>query len=224
MGDVKGPLRSPGPRGCVGSAAGLVLLAVIAPFALIVQRWRQWRRGNAVRISVTDTSSQRVTGDDRRSFDLALDVPLAREQGFRRRTTDAVIRIAEALRRLDDVYTMVYRLPSDEEAVALPVGPQLQELGERFYLALNQGSLSGRTVVWLTLGRGRALAEVVDPSICDPEAEGEPEGLLSTADARWAMATEWARVGPSMVVRMILLVPAEGAEKVRKLLDSMSDL
>ncbi len=101
-----------------------------------------------------------------------IDVPLSREGGVRRRVTDAVIRVAEDLRRPDDIYTMIYRLPSDEEAVALPVGPQLQELGERFYLALNQGPVAGRTVVWLTLGRGTALASVVDPFTCDPEGDG----------------------------------------------------
>ena len=123
-------------------------------------------------------------------MDAVLDVPLSREGGVRRRVTDAVIRVAEDLRRPDHVYTMIYRLPSDEEAVTLPVGPQLQALGERFFLALNQGPVAGRTVVWLTVGRGTALAEVVNPAICDPEGDGEPEGLLGTAVARWAMASE----------------------------------
>jgi hypothetical protein len=158
---------------------------------------------------------------ERRRIDAVLDVPLTRERGFRRRTTDAVIRVAEDLRRPDDVYTMIYRLPSDEEAVALPVGPQLQELGERFYLALNQGSLAGRTVVWLTLGRSTALAEVVDPFTCDPEGDGEPEGLLGTAVARWSMASEWARVGPSLVIRLILVVPGSAAPTVNDRLNAL---
>ncbi len=153
-------------------------------------------------------------GDEQRRIDAVLDVPLTRERGFRRRVTDAVIRIAEALRRPDDVYNMLYRMPLDDEAVALPVGPQLQELGERFYLALNQGTVAGRTVVWLTLGRGTALAGVVDRFICDPEGEGEPEGLLNTAAARWSMASEWARVGPSLIIRLILVVPASAQTEV----------
>jgi len=153
-------------------------------------------------------------GVERRRIDAVLDVPLTRERGFRRRTTDAVIRVAEDLRRPDDVYTMIYRLPADEEAVTLPVGPQLQELGERFYLALNQGPVAGRTVVWLTLGRGTALAEVVNPAICDPEGDGEPEELLGTTVARWAMASEWARVGPSLIIRLILVVPASAETAV----------
>jgi hypothetical protein len=129
--------------------------------------------------------------------------------------------VAEVLRRPDDVYNVLYRLPSDPEPVALPVGPQLQELGERFSLVLSQGALSGRTVVWLTLGRDRALSEVVDPAACDPEAEGEPEVLLATADARWSMATEWARVGPSLVIRLILGVPADAEDRVIALLASL---
>jgi len=214
MTESGGALRQPGPRGCLGTAAGLAVLAVISPFALVVHRWRCWRRGNEIRSAVTATSWPETRGEERRRIDAVLDVPLIREPGFRRRTTDAVIRVAEDLKRTDDVYTMIYRLPSDEEAVTLPVGPQLQELGERFYLALNQGPVAGRTVVWLTLGRGVALAEVVDPRVCDPEADGEPEGLLGSEDARWAMASEWARVGPSLIIRLILVVPSNSAEVV----------
>ena len=208
------PLRQPGPRGCLGTAAGLVVLAVISPFALVVHRWHCWRRGNDIRVEVTTTPWPATRGVERRRIDAVLDVPLTRERGFRRQTTDAVVRVGEDLRRPDDVYTMIYRLPSDEEAVTLPVGPQLQALGERFFLALNQGPVAGRTVVWLTLGRGTALAEVVNPAICDPEGDGEPEGLLGTAVARWAMASEWARVGPSLVIRLILVVPASAETAV----------
>ena len=151
-----------------------------------------------------------------------LDVPAPAEPGFRRRLTDTIVRVAEVLRRPDDVYNIIYRHPADPEPVVLPVGPLLQELGERFSLVLSQGALSGRTVVWLTLGRDRALAEVLDPVACDPEAEGEPEALLATADARWSMATEWARVGPALVVRLILVVPSDAENRVKALLRSLT--
>jgi len=210
----EGALRQPGPQGCLGTAAALAVLAVISPFALVVHRWRCWRRGDDMRVAVTTTPWPATRGEERRRIDAVLDVPLSREGGVRRRVTDAVIRVAEDLRRPDDTYTMVYRLPSDEEAVALPVGPQLQELGERFYLALNQGPAAGRTVVWLTLGRGTALASVVDPRTCDPEGDGEPEGLLAAAEARWTLASEWARVGPSLIIRLVLVVPSNSAEVV----------
>jgi len=136
--------------------------------------------------------------------------------------TDTVVRAAEALRRPDDVYNVLYRLPSDPEPVVLPVGPQLQELGERFSLVLSQGALAGRTVVWLTLGRDSALAGLVDPLKYDPEAEGEPDALLAAPDARWSMATEWARVGPSLVIRLILVVPANAENRVKALLRSLT--
>ncbi len=216
-----GALRQPGPRGCLATAAALVVLAVVSPFALVVHRWRCWRRGNDIRVAVTVTPWPATRDDERRRIDATIDVPLTREGGVRRRVTDAVIRVAEDLRRPDDVYTMVYRLPSDEEAVALPVGPQLQELGERFYLALNQGPVAGRTVVWLTLGRGTAMAWVVDPLTCDPEGMGEPEGLLATAEARWSMASEWARVGPSLIIRLILVVPASAEPAVSDRLEAL---
>ena len=146
-------------------------------------------------------------------------MPAPAEHGFRRRLTDTIVRIAETLRRPDDVYTIIYRHPADPEPVALPVGPQLQELGERFSLVLSQGALWGRTVVWLTLPRDCALSEVVDPTACDPEAEGEPDELLATPAARWSMATEWARVGPSLIVHLILVIPSDAENRVKALLE-----
>ena len=106
--------------------------------------------------------------------------------------------------------------------MAMPVGPKLQELGERFALIQSQGAMAGRTAIWLTLPQARALAEVVDPVCYDPEAEGEPEGLLVHPDARWSMATEWARVGPSQVVRLILVVPPDHADRILALFKSFS--
>jgi hypothetical protein len=214
MTEKGGALRQPGPRGCLGTAAGLAVLALISPFALVVHRWRCWRRGNDLRVAVSSTPWPAAGDGERRRVDATFDVPLNRERGFRRRVTDAVVRVAEDLRQPDDVFAMVYRLPADEEAVALAVGPQVQALGERFYLALNQGPVAGRTVMWLTLGRETALAGVVDRFTCDPEGFGEPEGLLGRAEARWAMASEWARVGPSLIIRLILVVPSNSAEVV----------
>ena len=218
MTDSREALRPPGPRGCLGSAAGLAVLALMSPFVVVVQSWRRWRRGDDVRKALEIAPWRDGPVGRWGRVDATMDVPLDQESGFRRHLTDAVVRIAESQRRPDDVYNMIYRLPSDEEALVLPVGPQLQELGERFFLALNQGSLSGRTVVWLTLGRDRALAQVVDPVTCDPEAAGEPDGLLATPEARWAMASEWARIGPSLVIRLILIVPVAEMTTVRDLL------
>lgn len=209
MTDADQVLRQPGPRGCLGSAAGLAVLTLISPFAVIIQSWRRWRRGGDVRVDF-EVTSWPGGGDGRsRRVDATMDVPLQDESSFRRRVTDAVVRIAEALRQPDDVYNLVYRMPLDEEAVVLPVGPQLQELGERFFLTLNQGVVAGRTMVWLTLGPNTALAGVVDPISCDPEAEGQLESLLATPEARWSMASEWARIGPSLVIRLILVVPSD---------------
>lgn len=211
MDDSRELLRPPGPRGCLGSIAGFVVLAVVSPFALLVRVWRRWRRGEDVRVTVEATEWASGEGD-RSRIDVTLDVPLHNERSFRKRVTEAVVRVAEILRRHDDVYNLIYRLPSDEEALTLPVGPLLQELGERFFLTLNQGSLSGRTVVWLALGRNTALAQVVDPVTCDPEAEEELNGLLGTREARWAMACEWAGVGPSLVIRLVLVLPSNTCE------------
>ena len=210
--------RSSGPRGCLAMGAGALALIVISPFALVIRRWRAWCRGGEVRSTLETRPFASTAAGTRRRIDLMLDVPAPAEPGFRRRLTDTVVRVAEALRRPDDVYNVLYRLPSDPEPVVLPVGPQLQELGERFSLVLSQGALSGRTVVWLTLARDCALSEVVDAAGCDPEAEGEPDALLAVPAARWSMATEWARVGPSLVLRLILVVPADREDRVKALL------
>ncbi len=215
------PRRSSGSRGCLAASAGALALIVISPFALVIRSWRAWRRGGEVR-SALETRPFASTAGARCRIDLALDVPAPAEPGFRRRLTDTVVRIAETLRRPDDVYNVVYRHPADPEPVVLPVGPQLQELGERFSLVLSQGALSGRTVVWLTLGRDRTLSEVVDPTASDPEAEGEPDALLAAPDARWSMATEWARVGVSLMIRLILVVPTDAENRVKALLGSLA--
>jgi hypothetical protein len=205
-------LRKPG---CLATLAAMAILPVIAPVAAIVHRWRAWRRGSDVRVSI-NVSPGRRPGYSR--VDATFDRPRAVQPGFRRRLTDVVVRAAEVLRQSDDVYNLVSRHPTDTEPLALPVGPQLQALGERFFLVLNQGSLAERTVVWLTLKRGESLAQVVDTTTYDPESAGEPEGLMQHESIRWSMATEWANVGPSLVVRMIVSVPTERAQLIQSLL------
>jgi hypothetical protein len=155
-----------------------------------------------------------VDGGDEVRLDVVLDVPMTAADDLRRRVTDAVVRIAETLRCPDDAYHMVCWPLGDVEPLMLPLGPLVQSLGERLNLVLRQGSLAGRTVVWLALAREQALGEVVDPGRCDPELDAERERLLVASD-RWAAASSWVRVGPSFVVRLILIVPADAESRVR---------
>lgn len=212
------PTRS---RGCLSTGTGAVLLAVLAPLVVAVRGWKKWRRGSEIRTKTDIESLSNSAGADLCRIDLSFDVPRPAEPGFRRRLTDSVVRLAEALRASDDVYHLVYRLPWDEESVAVPVGPKVQELGERFALVQSQGAMAGRTAVWLTLSRDCALSEVVDPVAYDPETYGEPEGLLVHPAQRWSMATEWARVGPSLIFRLIMVAPVHEAERVKTLLASI---
>jgi hypothetical protein len=186
------------------------VLAVIAPAVVALRRWRAWRRGSGLRLEV---ASSRPAGEGLRRLELGYDVPAAAAPAFRRRLTDAVVRVAELLRRPDDVYHLIYRQAGDDEAVALPLGPRLQALGERLHLLLSRGSTAGRTVVWLALGRGRSLAELVDPVCCDPELDAERERLLAAAD-HWAMASSWVVAGPALLLRIVLVVPAADEEGV----------
>lgn len=218
-GEIDGPTRS---RGCLAAGTGAVVLTVLAPFVVAVRGWQKWRRGSDIRSKMEIGSLSNSAGAGLLRIDLSIDVPLPAEPGFRRLLTDAVVRVAEALRAPDDVYHLVYRLPWDEEPVAIPIGPKLQELGERFALVQSQGAMAGRTAVWLTLGRDHALAEVVDPAAYDPEAEGEPEALLKHPALRWSIATEWARVGPSLVFRLVLMVPPGAGDRVTSVLASLT--
>lgn len=218
-----GNLQPPGrSKGCLVTLAGTIALVVMAIPVSLVRWWRARRRGDDLRTSLEAQPFPIEEGRADRKFDLTVDVPRALERGFHRDLTDAVVRVAEELRLPDDVYHLVYRLPWEDEPFVMVVGPQIQELGERFSLALSQGALEGRTALWLTLGRGRRLAEVVDPIHYDPEAEGEPEALLASSRPRWAMATSWARSGPSLLVRMILVVPQETNDRILTLLRSIT--
>jgi len=214
--------RSTPSWGCLATGAGAAALTALAPFVLAVRSWKKWRRGSEIRTTIEIEPLTTSAGADLRRIDLSFDVPQPAEPGFRQRLTDSVVRVAEALRLSDDVYHLVYRLPWDEEPVAIPVGPKLQELGERFELVQSQGVMAGRTAVWLTLGRDRSLSEVVDPVAYNPEGDGEPESLLTHPDLRWSMATEWARVGPSLIFRLVLVVPATAENRVKALLGSLT--
>ena len=210
-------MRQPGPRGCLASTAAALTLVAVAPVVFVIHRWREWRRGGDSRVSIASIPLSEGGLDNRQRLDVSFDVPLSAAGEFLRRLTDGVVRVAETLHRPDDAFHVIFRLPGGDEAVALPLGPLLQSLGERFRLVLDQGPLAGRSVIWLVLDRRRALAEVVDPAACDPESDGARERLLAAADG-WSMATSWARVGPSFVVRLILLVPPEAKARVRALL------
>ena len=209
-------------RGCLTTAAAAMVLATIAPIALIVQRLREWRRGPDVRATIHRTPLTTASGTDICRLDFTLDIPAPAEPGSRRRLTDAIVQIASSLRRTDDVYNLIYRLPSDPEPVVVPLGPQLQELGDRLFLVLSQGALEGRTAVWLTIGRDNTLSEVLDPLSCDPEGAAELEALLAHADVRWSMATEWARVGPSLAIRLVLVVPTDSQKIVSDFLSVLA--
>lgn len=189
----------------------------MAPAALAVRTVRARRRGSDTRIR---RERSRI-GNGLTRIDLELDVPNPRIDAFRPTLTDAVVRIAEALRRPDDVYHLVYREAAVDEASVLPVGPQLQELGERFHLVMSQASLARRTAVWLTLGRGRRLVELIDPFSYDPESDGEPEALMAGSGLRWGMATAYAPSGPSTLFRVVLFVPDESFSTIDKLISRL---
>ncbi len=207
--------------GCVAAAAGAVGLVLLSPLALAVRTVQRWRRGRQVRIRWRSEAFPGSEARPLRRIDVELDLPAESARSFRERLTDTVVRIAERIREADDVYHFVVRQPELAETVVLPIGPQLQELGERFALHLGQQGLAGRTVVWLTLDRRLALSRVLDPVRYDPEAPGEPERLLAGAPVRWAMATSFVATGAAVIHRMLLYLPAAAAADAEGLLERL---
>lgn len=211
----------PGTReGCLRSATGLLGLAVLAPVALAVRRFRAWRRGPELRLARTRGDLTVGDGPALARVDATADVPFAAVEAFRRRLTETVVRVAERLRRPDDVYHLLYRDPSAGETFVLPVGPQIQELAERLHLVLGRPPMAGRTAVWLALPGSRRVVDIVDPFNYDPEAAGEPERLLAGSGMRWGMATGFAPKGPSVVFRVVLYVPGESTPTIEGLLET----
>ncbi len=182
---------------------GLPALVVLAPAAAAVRAVRRARRGDRVRLSWREEPASGALA----RLAVELDVPTGREPRARRALTDAVVRIAEALRRPDDVYHLLWRERHEHETTLLPIGPQVQDLGERFHLALSHHAWAGRTLVWLTLARSTPLASAVPAADWNPEAPGEPAGLLAAVPARWAAALEFRSDGASTLHRLDLHLP-----------------
>jgi len=209
-------------RGCLQAVTGIVGLVVLSPLLLAIRLIRTWRRGSLLRVEWTGRPDPSAGAESRRRFDVMVDAPNAQVTRIRTRLTDTVVRIAERLRSSDDVYHMVHRRTELAETTVLPVGPQLQELGERFSLSLAQRTLEGRMVVWLTLPRTRTAAEILDPFDYDPEGDGEPERLLTSADVRWGMAATFATTGAAVVYRLRFYLPGS-ATGVERLLERLKD-
>lgn len=203
-------------HGCLSNVFGFLSLVVLAIPVGLVRSWQSWRRGVEWRFGWTIRPAAETSG--RLRVDLEADIPFRSAGDFPRRLTETVIRIAEHHRQSDDHYHLIYRDHAEPDAILLPIGPLLQELGERLILVLRQSELANRTAVWLTLPSRPAIAELVDPAAYDPDAVGEPEGLVEQTHARWAMATEWARVGPSTIYQVTLWVPENSASAVESLL------
>ncbi len=204
--------------GCLASVVAVAGVVVLAPMAAMVRAIRSWRRGGGIRIRREHTPFADATV----RIDLDLDVPPEMKESCGRSLTDAVVRIAEALRRPDDVYHLIYREHAADESTVLPVGPLLQELGERFHLVLFQEALASRTCVWLTLARDKPVVQMLDPFEYDPEGSGEPEALLARSGMRWGMASTVAADGASVLFRLALFVPEQAVGRIDALLDRLA--
>jgi len=200
--------------GCVSMAGAWVLLILLAPFAAAASSWRRLRRGAAPRVGW-------VTGTDGRlaTIDLRVDIPSATAARARRDLVDAVVRIAEKLRRPDDVYNMIWREAGESAASLTAVGPKPHELAEELDTSLSHRVFDRRTQLWMTLPRGVFLAELVDPLDFEPEADDAATELFGRLAPRWAMEISYARSSPSTLYRVIFHVPEEASGAVCAILE-----
>jgi len=208
--------EEPGARGkpgCLAAAAASVALLVLAPFVALVRWWRRLRRGPEALVRWR-------TGHGRpfATIDVTVDVPLDAAARARRELVDALVRLAEHLRRPDDLYHLLWREAGEEETGMVAVGPTPQGLAQRLDTSLSHRSYERRTQLWLTLPSDTRLAELVDPWQFDPEAGGAAVELLRRIDPRWAMESSFARGTTSVVYRLRLHLPPEAAEKTGEIL------
>ncbi len=216
---MNGETPSSGRRvGCIPAAVAWVLLVVLAPFAAVVRSWRRLRRGTLARVRWAVEA-----GEPLAVVDLTVDVPSAMANRARRNLVDAVVRVAEELRRPDDLYNLIWREATGSEAILDAVGPRPQELAQRLDTALSHWGFDRRTQLWVTLPRGVYLGELVDPLVFDPEAEGAAAELFGRSVPRWAMEVSFARGSPSTVYRLRLHVPGEAAGAVEDILSRLRE-
>jgi len=204
--------------GCLTAGLGGVLLVVLAPVAALVRAVQRRRRGSDPRVA-WHRDARAIPGAV--AIDVVLDLPRPRQADGRRALTDAVVRVAEALRRPDDVYNLVYRESAEPDTVMVPVGSQIQDLAERVHLALAHVAWAGRTLVWLVLPRSRPLAAAVPDLGWDPDAEGEPDALIARERPRWAFALAFSLGAVATEIRLRIVVPPEADAVVERQLERL---
>ncbi|NOZ77991.1 MAG: hypothetical protein GXP48_02180 [Acidobacteria bacterium] len=203
------------PRGgCLRAAAGAVFLVLLAPWAALVRTVRASRRGRGchVRWQLAGASghgaSRReagaIAGDESWRLDLEIDAPLADEARVRTDLIDTLVRVAETLRRPDDVYNLVVRQRWDGEPRLIAVGPSLQRLAHRLERAFSHRDAERCTHLWLTLPVSRRLGQLVDPEGFDPEAGHALDRLIADTKPRWAAATSFGHTDVGVLYRVIL--------------------
>jgi hypothetical protein len=206
-------------NGCTRAVVALPVLLVLSPLAIAVRRWRAWRRGQELRFRCASESTQ--DADALCKIEVDIDVPHGQTPELRRGLTDIVVRIAEHLAGPGADIHQLYRLPHEPESVAIAVGPRLQAFGDRMLLSLQRPVLASRTVLWLALPRAHRLAELLEPTEYDPEAAGEPEGVVRSSNAVWAVAIEWMDAGPAIIMKLVFFVPVSSRSEVVGLLEAL---
>jgi hypothetical protein len=185
--------------GCLRAAFAAPALLVLAPVSALVRRVSRWRRGRETRAEWSWVGHRGE--DDRPLAYLGIDADLPLDVDGARALTEAAVRLAERLADGDSVYHMVHRETGGDE-VAVPLGPSIQALAERFSLTARRVALEGIPVVWIALPRKLALGEVLETAAQSSAAE-----QLLGIPARWGMVVTRHRGLASVHWHLDVVVP-----------------
>ncbi len=203
------------PSGCLRAVVSLPALIVLAPVAALVRTISRWRRGKAPRVEWRWGAV--TTGDGRSMARLQAGVDVPFDIDGSRMLTEATVRLAEILGTGDEVYHMIHGEPGGDGEVALPLGPLIQALADRFYLTGRRSALEGFPVMWIALPRKVSLGEVLHGK--EDSIEAVPRMLQMPL--YWGMVVI-RRIGSASVrYHLDLVVPEDAVEEVERALAPM---
>lgn len=138
--------------------------------------------------------------------------------------TEGVVRIAESIGTGGESYHLLRREAGSEEPVVVSFGPSVQEFAERFLISCRRTAHQDRRVLWVVLPKTASLGEFLDPSMYDPEAEGEPAALLGSMPLRWATVVRRRVSLHSIRYSIDFIVPESARGLVDRLTAKLSEI
>ncbi len=147
--------------------------------------------------------------------ELVIDSPTSRVLEVRRWATETLVRLADSV-AAGDAYHMAYREPGASQSTLVPIGSQIQALGDRLHQGLSKSSWRGMRLLWLCMDRAQALAEVVSEECEDPAGPDAVAALGGDPRVRWLVVTVVEPSDVGEVTRFLYVFPPELRPKVEE--------